>query len=398
MNPELVRSLIKRFVSGAEGERGQIIVLSAAVLTLLLVFSAMAIDIGIWLHTRTKLQADADAMALAGAQKLCAKKECDEDAIELARIYGPKNGVSDPEIKSVDVGVDCDGNTSANHDWITVRTQRTVKTFLANLVGILHEDIEACATARKAEVAGGTGVVPFGIEDDCIADAAFGEEYTIKYDSASGGASEICDQYGGNFALLAIDTSGGGAPCGDPPDTLEELKLKQAICFGANRFLCAKSASNCTGQIDDDGCASFGFPQDDQSCTETGNVSAIKEAIDWRLTNTVDECDEWEEVVYIPDGGLKPECNPWLNAGSKRVIMIPVIDRLFEGSPGRKIVDVVSFAIFYLEGLQNCSSSGPGGGNCEVVGKFITSSLTASYEALDDLDENSTLTVVVLTH
>ena len=360
----------------------------------------MAIDIGLWVHARTKLQADADAMALAGAQKLCAQSACDFDAMTVSESYAALNDLENTEIASIVVGSACDGNTSTNHDMITVRTQRTVPTFLAKLVGITSADIGACATARKAEVAGGTGIVPFGIEDDCIAGAEFGQTYTIKYDAGPGAPDPdnlICDQYGGNFGLLGIDTGGAGSNCGDPPDTAEELKLKRAICFGANRFLCAQEATECVGDWDDETCASYGIPQDDESCTATGNVSAIKDSINWRFENTSSACDTWTEVTFpAPTGGLRPECNPWLNSDSKLVIMIPVVDGLFEGTSGSKKIDIIRFAIFFLEGLDDCSGGGPGGGNCAVVGRFIQTSLSASYEGLTDLESDSSLTVVTL--
>jgi Flp pilus assembly protein TadG len=375
-----------------DSERGQIMVLTAAVLTLVLVFSALAIDVGLWLHTRTKLQADADAMALAGAQELCAKAECDPDAVSLATEYAPLNDITNAEIMSVVVGVDCDGITNTNHDRITVRTRRTVSTFLANIVGVIDAEIDTCATARKAEVAGGTGIVPFGIEDECLGEGEFGEPYDLKYDSDPDSTFEGCDKFGGNFGLLSIDTSGAGSGCGDPPDSIEELKLKQAICFGANRFLCAQEATECTGMADDDTCAGD-HADDDESCTEPGNTtSAIKEGIGYRMDNTSEDCDEWEEVTF-PGGGLRPECNPWLNEASKRVIMIPVVDGLFEGSGGTKIIDILKFAVFFLEDFEEKDCKGS---DCDIVGRFIVTSLSASYEGLTDLEEDSSLTVVTL--
>jgi hypothetical protein len=375
-----------------DGERGQILIMAAGLMVLVLVFSAMAIDVGLWVHTRTKLQADADAMALAGAQKLCAESTCDADAITLATSYASLNDVSNAEITSVVVGTACDGSISTNHDLITVRTQRTVPTFLAKLVGVVDADIDTCATARKAAVAGGTGIVPFGIEDDCLGLGEFGVSYDLKYDSDPDSTFEGCDKFGGNYGLLSIDTSGAGPGCGGAPDTAEELKLKQAICFGANRFLCAQEATECTGIADDDSC-SGDHATDDESCTEPGNtLSAIKEGLSYRFDNTSTECDTWAEVTF-EDGGLRPQCNPWLNPESNRVIMIPIVDGLFEGSGGTKIVRIMGFAVFFLD---NFVAGDCKGSDCDVTGLFIATSLTASYEGLTELDPNSSLTVVTL--
>ena len=386
----MFRRLLNRIPE--DGERGQIIMMTAGLLIVVLVFSAMAIDIGFWIHTRTKLQADADAMALAGAQKLCAESACDYDAIDLANSYASKNDVENAEVLSVVVGTTCNGATSTNHDLITVRTRRTVPTFLAKLVGIIDQDIETCATARKAAVAGGTGIVPFGIEDECLGVGDFGAPYDLKYDSDPDSTFEGCDKFGGNFGLLSIDTSGAGSGCGSPPDSTDELKLKLAICFGANRFLCAQDATECTGLADDDSC-SGDHAADDESCTEPGNtIAAIKEGLGYRFANNDPACETWAQVTF-PDGGLRPGCNPWLNPESLRVIMIPVVDGLFEGSGGTKVIDIVNFAIFFL---QDFDASECQGSDCDIVGLFITTSLTASYEGLTDLTADSSLTVVTL--
>ncbi len=376
----------------SDGERGQILIMSVLVLTVMLAFSGLAIDVGLWVHTRTKLQADADSMALAGAQKLCADAGCDYDAIALATSYADLNNVGNTEVKSVVVGTACDGTISTNHDLITVRTERTVPTFLAKLVGIVSADIDTCATARKAAVAGGTGIVPFGIEDTCLGSGDFGTFYDLKYDSDPDSTFEGCDKTNGNFGLLSIDTSGAGPGCGSPPDTSTELKLKQAICFGANRFLCSQGATDCVGVVDDDSC-SGNHAQDDESCTEPGNTtSAIKEGLSYRMTHTSTACDEWDEVTF-EDGGLRPECNPWRNEESRRVIMIPVVHGLFTGSGGTKIVTVQGFALFFLDDFvaKDCKGS-----DCDITGKFIETSLTASYQGLDDLSLDSKLTVVTL--
>lgn len=396
-----LHDVLKRGISDRlpDSEDGQILPLTAAVLVLVLVFSAFAIDIGFWVHTRTKLQADADAMALAGAQMLCADPGCDAEAIKIATDYAAENNLQAAEYETPVIGVACDGTTSTNHDMITARTTRTVPTFLAKIVGIVDADIDACATARKAAVAGGTGIVPFGIEDDCLGAGVFGDPYEIKYDSDPDASHDICDKFGGNFGLLSIDTSGAGPGCGGAPDSTEELKLKLAICFGANRFLCAQAATECTGLADDDTC-SGDKAADDESCTEPGNTtSAIKEGLSYRMANTTSECDTWEEVAFEPDeatgsqGGLKPRCNPWLNEDSRRVIMIPIVDGLFEGSGGTKIVRIMGFAVFFLEDFISTDCSGS---DCDVMGRFIDTSLTASYEGLTELEEDSSLTVVTL--
>ena len=142
----------------ANTETGQILVLSALVMTVLLVFSAMAIDIGFWVHTRTKLQADADAMALAGAQKLCAEVTC------RCRRRHPRNKlrvVERPQehrgaIGSRRHGMRWQNQHQPRHDHGAERNA----TFLPSSPRSLASSAPIstpCATARKAAIAGGTG-------------------------------------------------------------------------------------------------------------------------------------------------------------------------------------------------------------------------------------------------
>src|SRR5687767_909720 len=107
-------------------ERGQLVVLAAIMLTVVLGFSGLAIDIGLWLHTRTKLQADADAMALAGGQQLPDEIEADL----IAREWGTKNGVLVPEIEGVSVNSNSCYTPAPDDDYINVRLTRQRTAFL----------------------------------------------------------------------------------------------------------------------------------------------------------------------------------------------------------------------------------------------------------------------------
>jgi hypothetical protein len=374
-----------------KNERGQIIVVTALMLTALMAFSALAIDVGNWLHTRTKLQADADAMALAGAQQLCGVASCEAAATSTATSYASKNAVNLAEVLSVSVTTDCDGASTPNHDSVTVRVQRNNPSFLAQLIGVSGADINACATAKKAALGGFGGVVPFGIEDECLGLASFGDTYTLKYDSDPGSTGNQCTSTGGNFGNLALDASGSGPNCNPPPSS-GELKLKEAICFGANRDLCSTGAPDCVGEADDDNCKSQPVSSS-QSCTEPGNaIGAIKEGVGYRYANTSTSCDTWEEVTF-PSGGLRPNCNPWLpgSAASLRVIIIPIVDGLFDAG-GSHRVDIVGFGLFFLTEFDESECKGS---DCDIKGKFIKSSLsTGSFTG--QLTPSSAITGVKL--
>ena len=119
-------------------ERGQVIVLAAGAMVVVLGFTALAIDIGFFAHTKRDLQNDADAMALAGAQEIPDPGL----ANSKAREWGTKNGVDlGSEVLSIEFGTTCSGATEPNT--ITVRLERSQPTFLARVLGITSGTMRA---------------------------------------------------------------------------------------------------------------------------------------------------------------------------------------------------------------------------------------------------------------
>jgi len=110
--------------------------------------------------------------------------------------------------------------------------------------------------------------------------------------------------------------------------------------------------------------------------TEPGNkVGNTRTAINWRLDETDPACDEFTEVfeddpTTSEDGVYRivQQCNPFLPGSleSHRVLIVPVINELCNGSCEVTIVD---FALFFLEGFENPGSCS--GNDCEVIGKFV---------------------------
>jgi hypothetical protein len=362
-------------------ERGQVIVLAAGAMVVVLGFGALAVDIGFYAHTKRDLQNDADAMALAGAQEIPDQGLANSNALE----WGTKNGVQQGEVVGVDFGTTCSGASEPNT--VTVRLQREQPTYLARVLGITSGTIRACATAGRFSLGGGTGAVPWGLENDCFVDATFGQTYTLKYDSQA--SSGDCDSQGGNFGAMAVDEFGAGPNCTSIPGPDEERKYRSAICFGAIRDLCSVTATGCQGEAGDD-CS--GQPVADyELCTETGNMTGpTRDGVEYRMSHTSDACDEWNDVVL--DGGLNPDCNPWAFGGpkydSQRVILVPIVDGLWSEG-GRHKVTIVDFAVFFLEYPPQCT-----GNDCEIKGRFIQTGLSGFERA--PFDPNSSVTTVAL--
>jgi hypothetical protein len=364
-------------------DRGQVIVLTAFAMVVVLGFGALAVDIGFFAHTKRDLQNDADAMALAGAQELPDTMSADTKAYE----WGTNNDVDlAGELVSIEFDTTCSGQSEPNT--ITVRLERTHPTYLARVLGITEGTMHACATAGRFSVGGGSGVVPWALEDTCFVQPGLGDPYTLKYDSgATGGA---CDSHRGNFAAVGVDEFGSGPNCTSIPGPDEERKYRKAICFGAIRDLCTATATACVGEAGDD-CASHPV-SDHELCTETGNMTGpTKDGVQYRISHTSAACDTWEEVT-LQTGGLNPDCNPWVPGGppyaSQRVIMIPIVHGLWD-SGGRHKATIVDFAVFFLEAPPQCT-----GNNCDITGRFIEMALSGTHRA--PFDPDSALTTVAL--
>jgi len=357
----------------ANDECGQIIILAAFTMVVVLGFAALAIDIGSLTHERRDLQNSADAMALAGGSQLTTSATGNTAADSLARTWATKNNVNSSEIESITFNQTCSGDNAPNI--ITVRLERTKGTLLAGVMGIDSMETAVCATARRFSSSGSIGMAPFGVEDDCVfgPDATPntgddlvdpGEMLTIKYDSQNDDG-EPCGSNTGNFWTLAIDGSGAGENCGSPePAATDERKLKEAICFGAITPLCTPAGvaegEDCETNVD----------------TQTGNqVGGISSSVQFLVNNVPDACDTMAEIVELvgTDYTLTDECNPFLSGyeGVSLVKMIPVLNGLFPDANGHSNVPIVNFLIVVIDPAQVTDSQWCKGNDCDLQAKLV---------------------------
>jgi Flp pilus assembly protein TadG len=343
-------------------EEGQVLLLMALLMGVILGFSALAVDVGFWLHARTKLQADADAMALAAALELPNAS----NAETIAREWATKNDVQTAEITDISVNSRPCNSPGPAQDYVTVRLSRHQKSYLAQAVGIAGARIEVCATARKFELAGfAGGLRPWGLEDTCIANVTYGSSVTLKYGSGDSG-DEACGATTGNFGALAIDGNGANA-------------YRTTIKNGSTSPLCADSVPGC---------------QNYTVSTETGNmVGPTGQGIDYLIANTPASCRTWAQVSDGM-GGITPSCNPWLpgySGSASLVVIMPVVHGLW--SNGKHDVTVKRFAMVFLSGYESC---GNGNGSCQVDGYFIKSTLTIPGSRRVSPSQDSTITGIGL--
>lgn len=166
-------------------ERGTVLVLAAAVMTVILGFAALATDVGVLVLARNRLQNACDAAALAAAQELPATTAAREKAAE----YLEYNGVNPEEAV---ISFDSAGTR------VTVEASRQVNFTFARVFGLSGSEVSARASAVFGSVKSITGVVPFGIPDQAL---VYGQEYKLKAGSH--------DEYGpGNYGALALEFRG----------------------------------------------------------------------------------------------------------------------------------------------------------------------------------------------
>jgi len=343
-------------------ERGQVVVMAAGAMVVLLGFGALAVDIGFFAHTKRDLQNDADAMALAGAQEVPSHAL----ATSKAQEWGVNNGVDlVDELVSIEFNVTCSGQ--AQPSVITVRLQREQPTYLARALGITKGTMHTCATAGRFGIKSFMGAAPWGLEDNCLwgpdgergggDDIALGDPVVLKYDANNSGLA--CDAHSGNFGALAIDVT-GATPCGSEPAPDQLRKYGDAICWGSITPLHIHEGGTCDS--DPGGCVQ----------TETGNIiGPTKKSVDYVFDHASPECDTWAEVVDADTGTLRAKCNPMSEAyvgGTSIVMLIPVLDGLW-GASGNSWIPIVDFVFVALErpsGGGWCSGS-----HCDLTAHFI---------------------------
>jgi hypothetical protein len=215
-------------------ESGQVLLISAIFLLVLLAIAGAVVDVGSWYYQHRKLQATADAAALAGAQGLV-----NGTAVSLAVQYGDRNGGG---VTSDDVTL---FGTKVANDSIKVVAHKTEPSVFMKVFGVSSVDVKARATARAGVPAKVHYAAPIAVD--------------VKH------------------PLL----SGPGCPCWDIPTTLDLQKVGP----GAFRLLNLDNTHGGTGPTQVADWIQNGFDGDmplDWYFSDSGakfNSSQIKDAM-----------------------------------------------------------------------------------------------------------------------
>jgi len=137
----------------ARDEEGQVLILTALAMAMLLVMVAMVVDIGKAYLVQRQLQASVDAAALAGAQHLPDPTE----ATQVAEDYGPESGspneittasnvTTTVTMRCVQSAPGC-SPTLNNYNALNVKASSDVEMLFARILGIKSLKVKASATA-----------------------------------------------------------------------------------------------------------------------------------------------------------------------------------------------------------------------------------------------------------
>jgi hypothetical protein len=342
-------------------ERGQVVMVAALLLPVLLGMVGMAVDIGTYASERRTLQNAADSIALAAAQELpdeVAARDAGEE-------WADRNGIN---LADLTIVIDTAGATP----FARATIGRTHEFAFVRVLGIDSKGVGARATASKVSFGGGAGIVPWTITVATQDAATLGDVVTMKYDAT--GADT------GNFGAIRIDGPGSNT-------------YNNSVMYGSNSFACAITAPNCVAGacpgIYPSTCAEDSPECDGPECTpQTGNlIGPTRTGVDFRINYTMTGCDQFTEVFTDPDpttgeSFINPDCNPWtdglgkcdspIDMCSRRVIIIPVVDQFGNGASDPATIQ--RFALMFLEGYDNGKCQG---NSCEIKGRFVKADINA---------------------
>lgn len=193
---------------------------------------------------------------------------------------------------------------------VSVAATKQVGLYFAKVFNIMDATVDARATAIVGNITGVRGLRPLAVEQQ---DFVLGQSYSLK----RGGGSGYC----GNYGALALGGSGAS-------------NYRNNLKYGY------------FGTVGMGDMVEIG----DEVDTEPGNMAG----------------PTLEGITYILESDTQDHSDgdiTKLEANCPRVIKIPIVDSL--SVPGRKTVQIVGFAAFFLEDVIDNDSK------TEITGKFI---------------------------
>ncbi|MBF6569239.1 MAG: hypothetical protein IVW54_10240 [Candidatus Binataceae bacterium] len=275
--------------------RGQIAVILALILPVLLGSMALGTDIAILYFNWVQMQKAADAAVLAGANYLPGDPS---QAQTVANNNAMTNGIAQSEIVSTIVASD---DMS-----ITMTVNRNVNYYFAKALGLTTGGVGTAATAGiQSNTPTSRGLMPVGLPcstGNC--DYTVGQQYVLKAPKTTGSWGQLGP---GNWAPLALGGNGAAV-------------YRQNLELGY------------VGQLN--------IGQD--VSTETGQITGpTQQGLAGRIS--------LGQTIYPSANPASP--SPY----DPRLVVVPMVD--FSGSNGESSVPIVNFALMFIDAVTGNNAS-----------------------------------------
>jgi Flp pilus assembly protein TadG len=299
-------------------EEGNILVLTALALVVLLGFAALAIDVGVILTARTQLQDAVDAAALAGASGLLTSQTL--ATTRAIGVAGSNDCLNQPvALNAVDV-------TFPTSSRVQVQGRRLLNLFFARVLGVNTANLTATATAELSPLSGTPGLRPWAIPD---LGWVLGQQAILKSGSLGAPATNPSFYYAVDYPPLNRGTPIPGA--NEYRDNIQ---------------------NGCDGQV---------FIGDVLKVEPGNMVGPTQQGVNALIA--LDPTAYWNGTAVA--GSIFPGFT------SPRIVKIPFYDPNFPPLPGRKSITVIGFGAFFLEGMSGQ----------DVVGRFMKITSQGSWGA-----------------
>lgn len=413
----MMKSLRERIRS----QRGQVIIMFAAIFTVFTIVGVITVDFGLWLSERRGAQTDADLPALAGAREymlwLAEGNRCEnggapdqavEDAVD--NWFSLNNG-GNASLVSVEADCPC----------VDVRVRHDSETLFSSFYSPVFDEVSDNIGARAKACAGAVNapgnVIPLDTYKTCEGNAGpcFNEDGTPKFGTMCGlefGAQGPGDCDHNPRGMLDLDTDPGYCSDAGGSGSIEEL-----IRDGPPGMCFVNAGTSCGSD-----------PWADCASTQTGNKQDVLDGTSARIlknhlcddnypdpdgVSNVDDLSEAAEAVPPSPTGIYQarDCDPLADGKqiSQRLVSIIVFDDYpDQNNTGYPIA---SFGGFYLKGCTktveecvdpdhewsvdelNCEMHGQIG-QVVVCGEFLRLTVEGSW--IGRVDPSSTMFSIAL--
>lgn len=303
---------------------GQTLIIFVLAASVLLGFTAMAIDVGLLFEDRRHLQNTADAAALAGVAEL----PLDPVGAKLkAEEWAANNGVDSSEIKTIEVRT-----TDFPNDTLYVEVEKEFSWIFGRALGQTSSAVGASAAAQVGSLSGGNDLMPWAIvlgSSDCLdhqGDPIIDMNCSVKVGADTGGIT-------GWYGALDLDGIGGGSA--EYESHVIDGTAKTAYCAeGQTESWCETSVIDA---LDGNKVGGTGHGIDERLAAEATPGCG----------NDQDSVDQFSEVF-----GDNPSAPPTyiVLCDSPRVIIIPIVTLNVNTGGVVQTVTIEGWALAYLNG------------------------------------------------